>query len=346
MTLMAERRTIRAQFYQGSQRFSAGTLPRPERAPGQTLLRVKRVGICGTDLHIFQGHLDHRVKKGGIIGHETFAEVVEPEAGSAFRAGDRVVINPVLSCGTCRACQMGAAYVCYNLLILGVDVDGGLREIYPAPTDRLLKVPDALGDDEAALIEPLSVATHDVTRADVKAGDRVMVFGGGPIGTLIALLCRHRGARVLVSEVNPHRVDMLKGLGLETVGPGVDAVRFASDWTQGVGVDVAFEVTGHPAAVRAMTDVVRVWGTVSIVAIHSEPMPVNLYQMFAREITMHGSRLYTWQAWEGAIAVAASGALPLRRLVSRVVPLGALQEGMEAALGGGPVMKVLVDVTA
>jgi hypothetical protein len=126
-----------------------------------------------TDLHIFQGYLDHR-EEGGIIGHETLAEVVEPEPGSAFRAGDRVVINPVLSCGTCRACRMGASYVCYGLRILGVDVDGGLREFYPAPTDRLLKVPDALGDDQAALIEPLSVATHDVTRAAVKAGDSVM----------------------------------------------------------------------------------------------------------------------------------------------------------------------------
>lgn len=343
---MAEPRTMRAQCYQGDRRFAAVAMPIPERGKGETLLRVRRVGICGTDLHIFQGHLDHRVKKGGIIGHETLAEVVEPEPGTAFRAGDRVVINPVLSCGTCRACRMGAAYVCYGLRILGVDVDGGLREFYPAPTNRLLKVPDALGDDQAALIEPLSVATHDVTRAAVKAGDSVMVFGGGPIGTLIALLCRHRGARVLVSEVNPFRVEMLKELGLETVGPGADPVRFASDWTEGVGVDVAFEVTGHPAAVRAMTDVVRVWGTVSIVAIHSEPMPVNLYQMFARELTMHGSRLYTWQAWEDAISVAASGALPLGRLVSRIVPLGALQEGMEAALGGGRVMKVLVDVTA
>ncbi len=337
--------TMRAQFYEGARKFRAGTVPPPARGNGETLLRVRRVGICGTDLHIFQGHLDQRVRRGGIIGHETFAEVIEPEPGSAFKAGDRVVINPVLCCGTCRACQMGASYLCYSLKILGVDVDGGMRELYPVPTDRLLKIPDTLSDDQAALIEPLAVATHDVTRAGVKSGDAVMVFGGGPIGALIAMVCRHRGARVIVSEVNPYRIEILKSLGLELAGPGADVVKLANDWTNGEGVDVAFEVTGHPSAVRAVTDVVRVWGTVSIVAIHSEPMPVNLYQMFAREITMHGSRLYTGAAWEEAIRLAATGAVPVAPLVSRVVPLDALQEGMEAALGGGPVMKVLVDVT-
>jgi threonine dehydrogenase-like Zn-dependent dehydrogenase len=97
--------------------------------------------------------------------------------------------------------------------------------------------------------------------------------------------------------------------------------------------------------VRAITDVVRVWGTVSVVAIHSEPMPVNLYQFFARELTMHGSRLYTWGAWEEAIQLAASGAVTVGPLVSRTIPLEDLGAGMAEALKGGPVMKVLVDLT-
>ena len=103
---------------------------------------------------------------------------------------------------------------------------------------------------------------------------------------------------------------------------------------------------GNPAAVRVMTDVVRVWGTISVVAIHAEPMPVNLYQMFARELTMHGSRLYAREDWEDAIGLAARGAVTLTPLVSRRVPLEGLQDGMEQALGGGLVMKVLVDLTA
>ncbi len=93
----------------------------------------------------------------------------------------------------------------------------------------------------------------------------------------IALVCRHRGARVKVAEINPFRLDLLKGFGLETIGPDQDVVRAVNEWTGGDGADVAFEVTGNPAAVRLMTDVVRVWGTISVVAIHAEPMPVNLY---------------------------------------------------------------------
>src|SRR3989449_1475577 len=270
---------MRAAFYQGARTFTTGTLATPTPGPGQALLRVKRVGICGTDLHIFQGHLDHRVPKGGIIGHETFGEVAQAPAGSGFKTGDRVVVEPLRFCGQCRACRMGASYLCYALKVLGVDLPGGMQEYWAVDAARLLRVPDALSDDHAALIEPLAVATHDVRRAGVKAGDTVLVFGGGPIGTLIAMVCRERGARVAVAEVNRFRIEMLQNLGLPTVGPDADVVKFANDWTGGIGVDIAFEVTGHPAAVRAVTDGVRVWGTVSIAAIHAAPMPADLYQM-------------------------------------------------------------------
>src|SRR6266542_2995151 len=272
---------MRASYYHGNRTFRTGPAPMPTPKAGEALLRVRRVGICGTDLHIYQGHLDHRVPKGGIIGHETFAEVVEAPPGSGFTKADRVVVEPVLSCGACRACRMGAGYLCYQLKVLGVDVPGGMQDYWAVPTARLLKVPDSLSDDHAALVEPLAVATHDVSRARVKAGD---------------------------------------------------------------AADVAFEVTGNSAAVRVMTDVVRVWGTVSVVAIHAEPMPVHLYPMFARELTMHGSRLYTRAAWEEAIRLASTGAVPVGPLVSRRIPLEDLQKGMEEALAGGPVMKVLVDL--
>jgi (R,R)-butanediol dehydrogenase / meso-butanediol dehydrogenase / diacetyl reductase len=337
---------MRAAYYEGARRFTTGSAPEPTPGPGEALLRVRRVGICGTDLHIFQGHLDHRVPTRGIIGHETFGEVVSAPGPSGFAAGDRVVVEPLWFCGACRACRMGASYLCYRLQVLGVDRPGGMRDYWAVPTARLLKVPPSLDDDTAALIEPLAVATHDVRRAAVHADDRVLVLGGGPIGALIAMVARQRGAHVVVSEVNPFRLRLLSDLDLEAVGPDADLVRFVENWTSGEGVDVAFEVSGNPAAARLMTDVVRVWGTVSVVAIHAEPIPVNLYQMFARELTMQGSRLYAREDWEEAIRLAASGLFPLTPLVSRRLPLESLQEGMEQALRGGPVMKVLVDLTA
>jgi (R,R)-butanediol dehydrogenase/meso-butanediol dehydrogenase/diacetyl reductase len=335
---------MKASFYRGNRTFETGTAPMPQPAEGEVLLRVRRVGICGTDLHIFQGHLDHRVPRGGIIGHETFAEVTSAPGGSGFTPGDRVVVEPVQFCGTCRACRMGATYLCYHLKVLGVDVTGGMQEYWAVPAARLLKLPDAVSDHDAPLVEPLAVATHDVTRAEVKPGDRVVVFGGGPIGTLIALVSRHRGAEVKVSEINPHRVEMLKRLGLDPIGPADDVKAVVDEWTGGTGADVAFEVSGSAAAAALVTEVVRVWGTVSIIAIHAEPVPFHLYSLFARELRVHGSRLYTRAAWEEAIALIAGGAVDVGPLVSRIIPLDSLQSGMEEALGGGPVMKVLVDV--
>ncbi|HEY2992720.1 MAG TPA: zinc-binding dehydrogenase [Methylomirabilota bacterium] len=337
---------MRASSYEGAGRFRIGEAPVPAAAGDEALLRVRRVGICGTDLHIFQGHLDHRVPRGGVIGHETLAEIAEAPSGSGFRTGERVVVEPLRVCGACRACRTGAAYLCYSLKVLGVDEPGGMQEYWAVATPRLLKVPAALSDDEAAMIEPLAVATHDVRRAEVKAGDAVVVFGGGPIGALIAMVARHRGARVVVSEINQFRVDMLAKLGIDVIGPGRDLAAFVNEWTGGDGADVVFEVTGNAAAVRAMTDLVRVQGTISMVAIHAEPLPVDLYRFFARELTLHGSRLYSRGDWEEAIRLAASGAVTLAPLVSRRIPLESLQQGMEEALRGGPVMKVLIDLSA
>jgi (R,R)-butanediol dehydrogenase/meso-butanediol dehydrogenase/diacetyl reductase len=337
---------MRSSFYEGDRRFRIGAAPMPAPAPGEALLRVRRVGICGTDLHIFQGHLDHRIPRGGVIGHETLAEIAEAPSASGFRTGERVVVEPLRMCGACRACRMGAAYLCYRLRVLGVEEPGGMQEYWAVPTERLLRVPAGLSDDEAAVIEPLAVATHDVRRAGVKAGDAVLIFGGGPIGALIAMVCRQREARVVVTEVNPFRVEMLTKLGLDVLGPGQNVKTFVEQWTAGDGADVVFEVTGNPAAVRAMTDLVRVWGTISMVAIHGEPLPVDLYRFFARELTMHGSRLYSREDWQEAIALAAAGVVTLAPLVSRRIPLESLQQGMEEALRGGPVMKVLIDLSA
>jgi (R,R)-butanediol dehydrogenase / meso-butanediol dehydrogenase / diacetyl reductase len=337
---------MRSSFYEGERRFRIGPAPMPTPAAGEALLRVRRVGICGTDLHIFQGHLDHRIPRGGVIGHETLAEIAEAPAGADFRVGERVVVEPLRTCGACRACRTGAAYLCYRLRVLGVEDPGGMQEYWAVPTDRLLRVPTTLADDEAAVIEPLAVATHDVRRAEVRAGDAVLIFGGGPIGALIAMVARHRGARVVVAEVNPFRVELLRKLGLEVVGPERDTARFVEEWTGGDGADVVFEVTGNPAAVQAMTNLVRVQGTISMVAIHGEPLPVDLYRFFARELTMHGSRLYSRGDWEEAIRLAASGAVTLAPLVTRRIPLESLQQGMEETLRGGPVMKVLIDLGA
>ena len=216
---------MRAAFYQGARTFTTGEMAPPRPGPDDALLRVRRVGICGTDLHIFQGHLDHRVPKRGITGHETFGEIVEAPQASGVKGGDRVVVEPVVFCGSCRACAMGASYLCYKLKVLGVDLPGGMQEYWAVRATRLLRVPDTISDDHAALLEPLAVAVHDVARAEVKPGDAVLVFGGGPIGTLIALVARHRGARVAVVEVNPFRLEILKASASSASVPTQTSLR-------------------------------------------------------------------------------------------------------------------------
>ena len=337
---------MRAAYYRGGGVFQTGPASMPAAGAGEAILRVRRVGICGTDLHIYQGHLDHRVPRGGIIGHEVFAEVASAPLHSGFAQGDRVTVIPMLSCDACHACRMGANYLCHHLKVLGVDAPGGMQDYWAVPSNRLLKVPDAISEEDAPLLEPLAVAVHDVTRAEIKDGDTVVVFGGGPIGCLIALVSQLRGAQVKVVEINPHRVEMLKRFGLDTLGPETDAVHALKEWTDGRGADVAFEVSGSPDAARVITEVVRVWGAVAVIGIHAEPVLFSLYSLFARELRVHGSRLYTRTAWEQAIQLVASRSIAVAPLVSRVIPLEDLQQGMEAALGGGPVMKVIVDMAA
>ncbi len=125
---------MRASYYRGGGIFQTGSASVPVPGPEEALLRVRRVGICGTDLHIYQGHLDHRVPRGGIIGHEIFAEVVSAPADAGFSEGDRVVVEPLIFCGTCRACRMGASYLCYRLKVMGVDAPGGMQEYGRCPS--------------------------------------------------------------------------------------------------------------------------------------------------------------------------------------------------------------------
>src|SRR4029078_13459346 len=132
---------------------------------------------------------------------------------------------------------MGGYYLCYRLKIYGVELPGGMQDYWTVQATRMLHVPDSLADDQAAMIEPLAVATHDVRRGDVRSGGAVLVLSGGPIGALIAMVCGQRGARVIVSEVNPFRIDLLRGLGLEVIGMDAAPGRYGNEGTPGEDVD-------------------------------------------------------------------------------------------------------------
>jgi 2-desacetyl-2-hydroxyethyl bacteriochlorophyllide A dehydrogenase len=193
------------------------------------------------------------------------------------------------------------------------------------------------------MIEPLAVACHDVRRGEVKAGDYVVVFGSGPIGTLVALAARNQGARVLVSEINPFRLKLAQDLGLEAINPQEqDLLALVTQQTEGAGADVVFEVTGSSAGAELMTKLPRIRGRIVIVGIFSQPPKVDLFRFFWRELHLCGARVYEHQDFEKAIQMAAAGSLPLSRLITTTYGLDQVAVAIRQLEGGGPVMKILI----
>ena len=194
------------------------------------------------------------------------------------------------------------------------------------------------------LVEPVAVAVHDVRRSELTDGDRVVVLGGGPIGVLIAMVARAAGAHVLLAEIDGTRREGADGLGFETVDPSaVDLEAEVGRWTDGVGADVVFEVSGAAAAARSTTALARVRGTIVVVAIHSAAREIDLHRVFWRELRLLGARVYERSDVERAIELLHQGAIPATAIISAVVPLDQVGPAMDD-LSSGRSMKVLVDV--
>jgi threonine dehydrogenase-like Zn-dependent dehydrogenase len=170
-----------------------------------------------------------------------------------------------------------------------------------------------------------------------------VVQGGGPIGVLVGLVARHEGARVLLSEVNAYRLGLASELGLETANPReTDLQQLVNEQTGGAGADVLFEVSGSQAAAQGMTNLLRTRGRIVIVAIFPEPPKIDLFRFFWRELEMTGARVYEPEDFEKAIAIAASGSIPIDRLISSVAPLEGLEPAFRQLESGGEVMKILI----
>ncbi|MBN1642877.1 MAG: alcohol dehydrogenase catalytic domain-containing protein [Anaerolineae bacterium] len=336
---------MKAAYYAGNKTIVVGESPVQAPGPGEVRLNVAYCGICGTDLHIFQGHMDQRVSIPQVVGHEMSGTVAEVGLGvTDWRVGDTVVVRPLAPCGNCPACRAGHAHICYNLKFLGVDTPGAFQGSWTVPAYTLHRLPEGLPLDRAALIEPLAVACHDVRRAELQPGDHAVVIGGGPIGMLISLVAQHRGAEVLVSEINPYRLALAQELGVQAVDPRTtDLHNTVEDWTGGAGADVVFEVSGSSAGAEAMTGLVRARGRIVVVAIFAFKPQVDLHRFFWRELELRGARVYEPQDFEQAIALAAADALPLERLISARRPLDGLQSAFEEIQASTNLMKVLID---
>lgn len=335
-----------AAYYEGNRRIRHGPGELVEPRAGEVQLKISHCGICGTDLHIFHGAMDARVQMPLVMGHEMSGAVHKMGAGvEDFSLGDRVVVMPLAPCGDCPACAAGHRHICHNLDFLGIDTPGAFQSYWTTPAYTLHRLPDQLSLKHGALIEPLAVACHDVRLADVKAGDQVVVLGGGPIGMLVALVAKQYGAEVVVSEINPFRVEMARNMGLAAVNPTeTDLIQLVMKETGGAGADIVFEVSGSQAGASVMTELLRTRGLAVIVAIFAQQPKIDLFRFFWRELRLQGVRVYESEDFTAAIKLAAQGTLPLNDLITDIRPLRALQSGFEDMEKGGQVMKILLEL--
>jgi (R,R)-butanediol dehydrogenase/meso-butanediol dehydrogenase/diacetyl reductase len=336
---------MQAAYYEGNRTIRVGDCSPVEPAPNQVQVKVSYCGICGTDLHLFHGNMDHRVRFPQVFGHEVSGVIAAVGKGvKGMGAGDHVAVRPLDPCNDCPACRAGNSHICQKLKFIGIDSPGALQGLWTVPAHTIHSLPASLPMRTAALVEPLAVACHDVRRAQLQKGEYTVVQGGGPIGILIALVAREAGARVLISEVNPFRLKLVRELGFEALNPKeTDIVEHVTNATGTAGADVIFEVSGSSAGAESMTKLAKVRGRIVIVAVFGEAPKVNLFQFFWRELSLVGARVYEPQDFDEAIALASSGKLPLDRLITEICPLDGLEAALHRLESGGEVMKILVE---
>ena len=336
---------MRAAFYDGNRRIITGACTGVTPGNGQVQLRVSHCGICGTDLHLFHGNMDHRVTFPQVIGHESSAVIESVGEGvMGWAAGDRVTVRPLDPCGSCAACRRGFGHVCQKLKFIGIDAPGAMQGLWTVPAHTLHRLPDSLLLTDAALVEPIAVACHDVRMGEVQSGEFAVVIGGGPIGALVALVAQHKGARVVVTEINPFRIGLLRKLGLEVYDPlSTDIAALVQAETHEAGADVVFEVSGAAAGAELMTKLPGVRGRVVMVAVFPKPVPVDLHKFFWREMRLIGTRVYEAQDFDEAIDLLANTGVPFRDLITGIYPLDDLEKGLVQMEQGADVMKILID---
>ena len=336
---------MKALFYEGNHTFTIKTTEKTPLQAGEVRLKMAYVGVCGTDVHIYHGKMDARVKPPQIIGHEVSGEIEAIGEGvTGWQIGDKVTVRP-LNPGVEMPSDNGYRHIGQHLKFIGIDSAGGMQQFWNVPDFTLHRLPENLSLSLGAMIEPLAVACHDVRLGMLKASENAVIIGGGPIGLLIALVARQKGANVLISEVNPSRIAFIETLGVKTVNPiEQDLVKAVEDFTNGAMADVVFEVSGVQAGVTAMTQIPRVRGRIVMVAIHSEPKAVDLFKFFWREIQLIGARVYEPEDFDEAISLAASGELPLDKMITQISPLADAKQVFETIDKNPAGMKYLLEI--
>jgi 2-desacetyl-2-hydroxyethyl bacteriochlorophyllide A dehydrogenase len=262
----------------------------PLAEPGHAIIRIRQVGVCGTDLHAFEGTQPF-FSYPRILGHELAGEFVSGDA-PGFIPGDRLTVIPYYHCGTCIACRQGKTNCCASLKVTGVHVDGGMRDYLSVPSYTLVKS-DGLNDDQLALVEPLSIGAHAVRRSGMRTGDWVLVVGAGPIGLGIIQFAQQQGAKVMVMDTQEHRLAFCaKVLGCEhLINPQkVDAMQVVFEMTGGEMPAVVMDATGNRDAINNAFRYMAHAGVYVLVGLQLGEISFSHPEFHKREGTLMSSR--------------------------------------------------------
>ena len=319
--------------------------PAAVRGPEDVLVRPLRVGICGTDYHIFEGNqpfLDYP----RVMGHELAVEIVEAPAGSGLREGEVRVVNPYLSCGTCRACLRGKPNCCANLAVLGVHRDGGMASLLSLPPQNLIAA-DGLGADECAMVEFLAIGAHAVRRGGVTSGDRVLVIGAGPIGLGAGLFASLSGGEVTMMDRDQGRLDAAGELlpGTDSLLAADDAGALVNERTDGVGFDVVFDATGSRASIESAFAYTANGGRYVLVSVVKGSIGFVDADFHRKELTLLGSRNATAEDFERVIGAMREGRVPAHKWITHRTSLtGAVRDLPNWAANKSGLVKAVIEL--
>ncbi|MCX6628272.1 MAG: alcohol dehydrogenase catalytic domain-containing protein [Candidatus Solibacter sp.] len=293
-------------------------VPKPVPGGDELLVRVRRIGVCGSDIHVYHG--THPYTTYPVVqGHEVSGTVDSMGDGvRGFAAGDRVIIMPQVTCGACYPCRHGMYHICDHLRVMGFQTGGAAQEYFPVSAAMALKIPEPLGLDPAAMIEPLAVAVHALSRFGDVRGKSVAVLGAGTIGNMVAQAARASGAKcILITDVSAYRLEKARRVGCSLV---VDPRRqdLGEAWNAfgPDGADVILECAGSQEAMADAIRLARRGSTVVVVGVFGTPPAVDLGLVQDRELVLAGSLMYRKNDFEAAIAMAASGAIDFDDLIT------------------------------
>ncbi len=323
-----------AVFHGGGRPLEVTDVPTPKPGPGEALIKVAGCGLCHTDLH----YLDHGVKTFKtpplILGHEAAGTVAELGAGVTSRkAGDRVLIPAVLSCGRCRYCRQGRENLCDQMAMLGNNIDGAYAEYVTVPAAELVPVPEAIPLEQASVIaDAVSTPYHAVTRrGKVRAGDQVAVVGCGGVGLNVVQCATVAGARVIAVDVNDQRLETARRLGaVETVNPkAVQRVDKRVRELTGGGADVAFEAIGSPGTIQLAYGLLKRGGRLCVIGYSAEEVALSAARLMYFELEIVGSLGCGAGEYPEILGLVEAGRLRLDAIVSGTIPLERINEGLD-----------------